>query len=65
MDRMGSVFVCGSNDRVHCTVLAFAMLNFQASQVLGGMFVICRGDRLPRTEATEYNFAFVNIFLFS
>jgi len=65
MGHMGSVFGCESDDRVHCRVLAFAMLNIQASQVLVGMFVICRGARLLRTEATEHNFVFVNIFLFS
>jgi hypothetical protein len=65
MDRMGRVFGCGSDDRVHCRVLVFAMLNIEASQVSVGMFVICRGARLLRTEATEHNFALVNIFLFS
>jgi hypothetical protein len=65
MDRMGSVFGSGSDDRVHCRVLTFAMLNIQGSQILVGMFVICREARLPRTQATEHNFAFVNIFLFS
>ena len=64
MDRVGSVFGCGSHNRVRCRVLAFAMLNIQVSLVLVGMFVVCGGACLLRTEATEHNFAFVNIFLF-
>jgi hypothetical protein len=40
---MGSVFGCESEDRVHCRVLGFAMLNIQASQFLVGMFVIVEG----------------------
>ena len=63
MDCIGSLFSGGSHDCVHCKFFEFAMLNIQVSLVLVGMFLVCSGARLIRTEATENNFAFVNIFL--
>jgi hypothetical protein len=62
-DRTGSVFGSGSHGRVHCRLVAFAMLNIQVSPVSAGMFLFRGGARLTRIEATGNNFAFVNIFL--